>query len=99
MYKSSFLFFSIALAAAVAGLQPDAARWGLFIRSAVVETRADLFSLDYDARFVRARVKSAPAVIGALLRDFSCAAHEVRADAASQMKVVAERFLPIGQDR
>lgn len=92
VYKSSFLFFSITLAAAAAGLQTSGQRWGDFTWAMQVESRAGLASLDYDAKFIRAQAKSAPTVLKMLWLDVRADLKEIKADAKVETKVAAQRL-------
>ncbi len=92
MYKSSFLFFSIILAVAAVSLQSGGARWGDFTFAVKAESRADVVSLNDDARFVRAQVKATPTVLRTLWFDVQADLKELKADAADETKLAAERF-------
>jgi hypothetical protein len=97
VYKSSFLFFSVTLAAVAAGLQSGGSRWGDFTFAMKTESRADATSVSEDVRFVRAQAKVAPAVLRMLWSDVRADLKELKADATIETKIAAARLTSRGQ--
>ena len=97
VFKSSFLFFSITLAAIAAGLQSGGTRWGDFAFAMKTESRAGAVSVTEDVRFVRAQAKVAPLVMRMLWLDVRADLKQLKADAAVETRVVAARLTSHGQ--
>ncbi|HTA46869.1 MAG TPA: hypothetical protein VK789_30705 [Bryobacteraceae bacterium] len=97
MYKSSYLLFSITLAAISADLQSGGPRWGDFTWVVKAESRADAASVSDDLRFVRAQAKVAPAVMRLLWNDVRADLKELKTDAVVEVKLAASRFTPGAQ--
>ena len=97
VYKSSYLLFSVTLAAISAGFQSGGPRWGDFTWVVRTESHADVASVSDDLRFVRSQAKVAPAVMRMLWFDVRADLKELKADTVAEAKHAAARFIPGGQ--
>jgi hypothetical protein len=97
--KSSFLFFSVILFAAVARLQWGGLRGRDFKEAVRIESRADIASVRDDLRFVRHEIKLAPGNFRVFWSDLRADMLSLKADAAFESRLVKQHFSPDSQNR